>query len=221
MLMEMRTSVDAELNELLGVESGWTDFLYRQLNTVSWKGDGGLKDDMFTDIVNSIIINLHSEKSHLYLIAEKIKATTVGDDEARLNGMQRMLNRAVRLRFRDYRREVRFDIGQHIMPHHDEFDGRYDNTIPDNRSPEHDIEAADMESAIRSELNRRASNSTGFANTVLKLAIQFFPDRCLGLGLRDLCEKHGERRGRKTLLALKEIISAAEAVVDRVGAVVP
>lgn len=218
MLMEMRTSNDAEFSELLGVEYGWTEFLYSMLLAKRWRG-GGIVDDLFTEIVNSLLLNLHGG-GQLARFAEEIKANTVGDDAARLDGMQRLMNRALRLRFRDYIRETRFNIGRHGMS--DEDGGNwFESVIADNHFPEHDIEMADLAEAIQGELAQRASTASGFARTVLQLALKFYPDRCMGLGIRDLCNKHNIPKGRKAGLALKEIISAAEVVVNRVGMVVP
>jgi len=213
MLMEMKTSNDAKFSELLGVDSDWTGFLYSQLSGCSWRR-GGIVDDMFVEIVNDILINFH-ERGRIYELAEEIKANTVGDDEARLDAMQRLMNRAVRFRFRDYRREVRFDIGRHSIS--DDEGRNWFETVADNHLPEHSLEADGMAVEIRKELSRRESLSQGFPRTVLEVALKFFPDRCEGMGIRDLCEKHNIPKGRKAGLALKEIISAAETVINRIG----
>lgn len=209
MLMEMKTSNDAEFSNLLGVEFGWTEFLFNQLLRHRWK-PGAVLDDMFTDIITSVMLELIKGDTNLSVAVNTIKANTEGDDDSRLDQLQRLMNRAIAFRFRSLLRRQKFSLTQNSLDHED-----LAQLAQDNFRPEHELEAADMGEAIHTELKERAAKSSGFARTVLNLALLFFPDRCNGMGIRELCLKHSTPRGRKASEALGQIISATESVVSR------
>lgn len=207
-LKAMSFQTDAELSRRLGVELDWSKFVSDILLQRQERSDNGLFEDMVTDIVTDLILALDGENA----LSEKVawcKATS-HDEASLLNKLKPVMSSAVHLRFRDFRRRDSYNIGRGQMPEDTTFEPvSYDWPV----GSEMDAEA--LQSMIEAELSERHAKATGMQRTVLEKAKEMLPDRIEGLGLREICRKHGWGRGKIASMALNEVFSAVESVVHR------
>jgi len=204
----MASTTDAEFIRLLGVELDWTKFVGDVVLKRGMNGDSAMYEDMVTDIVTGILVELHNKSGQF---AEKIAwcRATSHDDAALLNKLKPVMTAAVDFRLRDFRDRKSYNIGRHQM------------AIGGNEPTAHqhyvgsEMDADGLQTMIESELSLRFDRAVGMQRSVLAKSIAMLPDRIDGLGIREICEKHGWGRGKMVSLALKEIFNAVEAVATR------
>lgn len=207
-LKAMAFQTDAELSRRLGVDLDWSQFVADILLQRGERSDNGLFEDMVTDIVTGILMALDGENA----LSEKVawcKATS-HDEASLLNKLKPVMSSAVHYRFRDFRDRSEYNIGRGQMPEDSTFEPvSYDWPVGS------ELDAEALQSMIEAELSERHAKATGMQRTVLEKAKVMLPDRIEGMGLREICEKHGWGRGKMTSLALNEVFSAVESVIHR------
>lgn len=191
---------DPEFCTLLGMKFGWTgyiiSFLIRKkgMNTRS-----ALFEDMVTDVVTNLILSLRQGK-----LREKIESCkALAKDEKELGDKIRpVFTTAIDLRFRGLQRNVtRHFRREHQFPEDFEASSRAEGGVTD---------VDDLKKMITEELQSRR-----LTPKVKNVALMILPDRFEGMGLREICEKHGISRGQVANDALNEIKSCGETVLAR------
>lgn len=190
--------LDPIFSDLLGVKESWTGYIAAHL--IRKKGmnpNSAFFEDTLTDICTKLWFDLSSgglkEK-----VCVHIKSTT--DENVLANLIRPMLSSAIDYRFRSIIREFR-KKNEKVVP--------LMVDVAQKISSEQEFDAENLKEKISA-----AVLDSKMSKTVKKIALLFLADRLEGMGLRELCEKHGVQRGGSSLKALKHIQECAETIVN-------
>lgn len=220
----MSAGVDAEFAKCLGTDTapvgGWTAWVVDTLVGKGVNSQGAYYEDMVTDIINGILMALQGgalkDKVDMYLHLE-------GEDL--LNKLRPIFTASVMFRFRDFRQSKIYQIGGRnscnikIKTKRPKCEQIPMNHIVVSREAEigSELDVENLKGMISAELNRRASAAPKGRKRWFSMASQILPDRFDGMGLREICVKHGFQRGSVVSSALNEIYGAVLAVAERLN----